>query len=253
MTAPSTSLANPATARDEYARFISFVARPALPRREPDAHGAVRATFRMLWLDLAVMAVLIAALGAATAMGFELPENVNSALEPGFRSVVLIVLLAPVLEEVAFRSWLTGRPAIIAVVAILVIGLGLGPAAIMAGIGDAEPTGGASIAMFASFGLAIVGAPLAGLALLNRPTSEVFRRIFPLFFWASTVGFALVHLLNYTEGSLAILLPLVLPQFVLGAMLAYLRVHHGLLPAIGLHAFHNAILFTFAMVGQASG
>ncbi len=250
MNTPSTSLAHPATARAEYNRFLAFAKRPVLPVHDPDADGAVRATFRMLWLDLAVMATLIAALGAAAAMGFELPDNVNNTLEPGWQTIVLIVVLAPVLEEIAFRSWLTGRPAIIAVVAVLVIGLAAVPAIISFGLEGSQPTMGASIAMMASFALAIVGAPLVGLALLKRPTPNLFRRTFPLFFWASTLAFALVHLLNYTEGSLAVLLPLVLPQFVLGAMLGYLRVHHGLVPAIALHAFHNGILFSLAMLGQ---
>ncbi len=207
----------------------------------------------MLWLDLAVMAVLIAALGVAAAMGFELPANVNTTLQPGIMTVALVVLLAPLAEEVLFRSWLTGRPPVIAMVVVLMIGLVAVPAVIVGGDAGAQPSGAASIAMIASFALAIVGAPLAGLALLKRPTPELFRRAFPVLFWVSALGFALVHLLNYTEGSLAILLPLVLPQFVLGAMLGYLRVHHGLVSAIALHAFHNAILFTFAMLGQAAG
>ncbi|MEL6485771.1 MAG: hypothetical protein AAFQ13_01315, partial [Pseudomonadota bacterium] len=101
--------------------------------------------------------------------------------------------------------------------------------------------------------VAMVAAPLAAYALLSRPVPRWFIAGFPVFFWLSTLGFALVHLANYTDASwamLGILLPLILPQFALGTMLGYLRVHYGLAPAIALHASHNAVLFGLAMLGK---
>jgi membrane protease YdiL (CAAX protease family) len=159
------------------------------------------------------------------------------------------VLLAPLGEELVFRSWLSGRPAIIAFVLLALLGLGaLLPASML--VEDAP----ARLAL-SGLGLAIglIGAPLAAWLLLRRRVPPLFVRVFPLLFWASTLGFALVHLGNYAEGSLAILLPLVLPQFALGTMLGYLRVHHGLVPAIALHASHNAILFGLAILGGLGG
>ena len=78
-----------------------------------------------------------------------------------------------------------------------------------------------------------------------------FSKTFPFFFWFSTLAFALVHLWNFEEGSLAVLLPLVLPQFILGSMLGYIRVRFALWAAILLHAAHNATALSLAaLAGQ---
>ena len=46
------------------------------------------------------------------------------------------------------------------------------------------------------------------------------------------------------------LLPLVLPQFILGAMLGYLRVHYGLWTAIALHMIHNGLIITIVLAAS---
>ena len=73
----------------------------------------------------------------------------------------------------------------------------------------------------------------------HRPAMRWFAGLFPLFYWLSTLAFACVHLFNFEEGALFVLLPLVLPQFVLGALLGYMRVTYGLGTSIALHALHN--------------
>ena len=239
---------SPASAREEWRRYAAFLKRPSLVPLDRASNG-VSAVLRMLGLDLMIMLVLIGGISAAAAAGFELPNNVNNSLEPGLMAIALVVIAAPLMEEIAFRSWLRGHPAVISVVIILVVGFGAFPA-----IGFAMQ-GGTAGQIFTLAGplLAIVGAPMAAYFLLNREVPALFRRAFPVFFWLSTLGFALIHLGNYTEGSLAILLPLVLPQFALGTMLGYLRVHHGLAHAIALHAAHNAILFSLAIAGGLGG
>lgn len=87
---------------------------------------------------------------------------------------------------------------------------------------------------------------LALILLRHRGPMAWFERLFPGFFWLATLSFALVHLANFDEGSLAILLPLVLPQFILGTMLGYVRVRIGLWAAILLHAAHNATAVSLA-------
>jgi membrane protease YdiL (CAAX protease family) len=237
----------PASAREEWSRYLGFVRRPHLPALERQASGA-RAVLRMLSLDLMVMLVLIAGISLAAGLGFELPENINNTLEPGLAAIALVVIAAPLGEELVFRSWLRGNPVIIGVLAVLLVGLGALPALGYA-MGDGLTR---QILLIGGPALALVAAPLVAYLLLNRETPPFFRRAFAFFFWLSTLGFALIHLGNYTEGSLAILLPLVLPQFALGSMLGYLRVHYGLLHAIALHAAHNAILFGLAIAGGLS-
>ena len=79
-----------------------------------------------------------------------------------------------------------------------------------------------------------------------------FTGAFPLFFWFATLAFALVHIANFEFGgswsSLAMLLPLVLPQFILGMMLGYVRVRFALWAAILLHAAHNATALSLAAI-----
>jgi membrane protease YdiL (CAAX protease family) len=240
--------AHPATILAEWARYRRFLARPRLPASGAQWPGAWRAMLRLLALDMVVMGVFIAGLSFASVLGFEPPANVNTTLKPGLAAIALVVLLAPLGEELVFRSWLSGRPAIIALVALAVLGLGI---LLPAGMMIEATTPRLALSMLGLV-VGLIVAPLVAV-FFDRPVPRLFETLFPLLFWASTLGFALVHLGNYTEGSLAILLPLVLPQFALGTMLGYLRVHHGLLPAIALHASHNAILFGLAILGGLGG
>ncbi|MEM7703285.1 MAG: CPBP family glutamic-type intramembrane protease [Pseudomonadota bacterium] len=239
----------PTNVTGEWKRYAGFVKRPTLPERGGSGAG-VRAVLRLLILDMGFMILFIGLVGALTAMGFEVPDNVNSSLEPGLMTYLMVALLIPIAEELIFRSWLNGRPAIIAAVILAVAGLGL----VVTGGTLAETTSYGNILTIIGVALAVIGAPLIAALLLKRPALGIFERRFAVFYWFSVVSFALVHLANYTEGSLIILLPFVLPQFVLGTMLGYLRVHYGLIAAIALHALHNGLLFGLVMFGaSASG
>ena len=235
---------SPSNAVAEWRRYGAFIKAPKLPGAY-NAGSSVPAIFRLLSLDLALMLVFVGGIGLASALGFEMPSNVNNTLTPTLATATLIVLGAPIGEELVFRSWLTGHPAVLAVVALCVGGFGL--AAFSSAL--AEGSGAGSALVLAGLALVFIAAPLAAYFLRSRSAPDLFVRRFAIFFWLSTLGFALIHLANYTEGSLAMLLPLVLPQFALGTMLGYLRVHYGLIPAIALHAAHNAILFGLAILG----
>jgi len=242
-------LAAPASVRGEWRQYGQFIQRPYLPEIGVQGNG-VRAVLRLLILDMGFMAAFIGLVGTLTAMGFEMPDNVNNSLEPALVTYLMVALLIPVAEELVFRSWLSGRPAILAAVALCVVGIGL--VAMGGTVGQAESYG--NVLTIAGVALAVIGAPAVAALLLKRPRLRVFERRFALFYWFSAISFALVHLANYTEGSLIILLPFVLPQLVLGTMLGYLRVHYSLIAAIALHALHNGFLFGLVMFGaSASG
>ena len=250
------ALALPTSAVDQWRAYGRFVRQPFLPDAGAMNTGAkptARAVGRLLGLDMMFMLAFIGLVGLAAAFGFEMPDNVNNNLEPGIGMFLMIALLVPIAEELVFRSWLSGRPPVIAAVLFFVVGLG----SLIWGGSMVQASGGAgsSLGTFLSImgpALAIIGAPLCAALLLKKPVPAVFARRFAIFYWFSVVSFALVHLANYTEGTLVVLLPLVLPQFVLGTMLGYLRVHHGLIAAIALHAAHNAILIGFVMLGAGA-
>lgn len=237
----------PATTTGEWRRYAWFLRQPTLPAQPGQSTGKVQATVRMLALDLPLMGVLIASLTLAAAFGFEMPENVNSTLEPTMGVLALIVIVAPVLEELAFRSWLNGLPSLMAFIGLTIVGLAGVPLALSL----LDPQG--TMPLLAGIAVIFVALGLTAAAMLRKAeTPDWYRRRFAFFYWGSTIGFALIHLGNYTQASwsmLVILLPLILPQFALGTMLGYLRVHYGLGPAIALHAAHNAILFGLAIFG----
>ncbi|MEO0591649.1 MAG: CPBP family glutamic-type intramembrane protease [Pseudomonadota bacterium] len=240
----------PATLLGEWGRFGGFLRRPHMPDVRGREPGKARAVGRMLALDMVVMVALLTLFGLASALGFEPPDNVNNALGLSLGAIVLVVVIAPVLEELIFRSWLTGRPAVMAAIAVCVVGFGVVPY----GVSQIDPE--RTIPLLLAIGplVAMVAAPLAAYTLLSHPAPRLFIAGFPVFFWLSTLGFALVHLANYTDASwamLGILLPLVLPQFALGTMLGYLRVHYGLGAAFALHASHNALLFGLALLSKS--
>lgn len=251
MTSETTSLGEANSARDEWRRYAAFLKRPTLPARaQPLSRASLSAVLRMLGLDFAIMAVLMALATIVVATGVDLPatalENIDISLVIG----ALVVIGAPVLEEIAFRGWLSGRPG--HVLALLALAAGIGSLATMAALGD---TTGVSTGV--SAGIVVIACLVffPGLALLivwrwrRRPAMGWFARAFPLFFWLSTAGFACVHLFNFDRGSLYVLLPLVLPQFVTGSILGYLRVHYGLWAAMLLHALHNGTAMALVLAG----
>ncbi|QIQ87775.1 CPBP family glutamic-type intramembrane protease [Erythrobacter sp.] len=224
--------------RGQWARLFAFLRRPALPERFASAAVSARIVGRLYLLDLAFILAFGLALISAEAAGIAFPQNLNSTLELNAGTILLFVVIAPVLEEVAFRSWLSGRPGTI--VALLWVAAGVG---VLVLSGPGEGLAG-PIAAFACLVLAI-----ALLVLLRKaPRLPMFERRFGWFFWASAIAFALVHLVNYEEGALVILLPLLVPQFVLGTMAGYVRVQCGLAWSILLHAAHNGFAVGMALL-----
>lgn len=227
---------------DEWRRFGAFLKRPSLDVRDQN-QGALTVLLRIYLLDIAAMTALVGIASALVAAGVYIPETALAGMEFTLPIILMVVIGAPVMEEFAFRSWLSGKPGPIVALALL------GAGAIGASLVHAQvPAAGALIGI-----AGVLGAGLALFFLWKRPVLGWFARGFPLFFWFSTLAFALVHLANFEEGSLAILLPLVLPQFILGMMLGYVRVRIALWAAIALHAAHNATALTLAaLAGQLS-
>ncbi len=236
---PGNSPAPAATMRGEWRRLAAFLKRPSL---EVSAQSGAPFTVlaRIYALDMAAMFVLITLASLAIAAGMELPKTALAEAE--FTPIIILAVIvgAPVLEEVAFRSWLSGRPGHI--FALLLVGVG----AFGFGLTNATaPLVGAGLLL-----AAFAGSFAALIIFRYRPPMRWFAALFPGFFWLSTLAFALVHLANFDEGSLGILLPLVLPQLILGGLLGYIRVRVGLWAAILLHAAHNATALGIAALAM---
>jgi membrane protease YdiL (CAAX protease family) len=231
----------------EWGRFAAFLRRPSLPDR---AHLSFRESLRALVplfaLDLLLMALVFAAIGVATSLGFKLPAHLLNDLKMTPWLLAFIVVGAPLGEEAIFRGWVSGRPGHIAgsVLAIPAL-LSLVGAA---GLKEVQPE--ASMALGAFGG--VCGAVALGLVYVLRKRNAIcwFQRHFRWFYYASALLFAAIHLTNFgSSGAALTALPLVLPQLALGLLLGYLRVNRGLLTGAALHIVHNSLFAALMLAG----
>ncbi len=81
-----------------------------------------------------------------------------------------------------------------------------------------------------------------------------WHRKYPVIFYLSAGIFAVIHFVNYdSETTLVFILPfLVLPQFILGLLMGYLRVRYNFFTGFLMHALHNALFMTIAILSLTS-
>lgn len=227
--------------------FGAFLRRPSLPDR---ADGVSRAGLfeiaRLFPLDLLAMALLIGGFGVLTALGLKMPAHALEGLKIGPGLALLIVLGAPIAEEIIFRGWLSGRLGGILGSLFFLPGL----VALLASIGlKAQPSIAADLRWAAS-AFFVIAALFAAL-LRRREAIPWFRRHFAWFYYLAAVLFAAVHLSNFAGSRSPLLIALVLPQFVLGLILGYLRIRRGLWASMILHALHNSVFIGLVALGAA--
>lgn len=238
MTGETTSLPSRRNTREEWNGYLAFLRQPRLPANAAlPWHSGFAAIVRMLTLDFGIMLTLAMFALLVVTLGAELPETALAGLEIDLRLALTVVVVAPLVEELAFRGWLSGKPGHVLAFVIMLVG-GVVAAMLAAGATGEAASAQVALAILA----AVVLAAIALFVLRRRPALPWFSGLFPVFFWLSVVAFASVHLLNYDEGHLLALLPLVLPQFILGTILGYMRVHYGLWTCILLHMAHNGLI-----------
>ncbi len=147
------------------------------------------------------------------------------------------LLIAPILEELLYRGWLTGR---CAALRFAVYGF-VAEALFIAALFLDEPA--ADIV-----GLMAAGVVLAGLLQWlatrdrDRQVTLWFSRNFHWLVWGSSLMFGLIHLGNYEPLTHPLGVLVVLPQTIGGLLLAYTRTRIGLGAAIAQHAAYNAVI-----------
>lgn len=84
----------------------------------------------------------------------------------------------------------------------------------------------------------------------KKTICNFWNRKYGYVFYLATVAFALLHIKNYDfESTKFFLFPiLVLPQFILGLFVGYLRVRYNFMSGYLLHALHNAVFITIALL-----
>lgn len=222
--------------------YLAFIRSPALPpRRQGLSPKSARAVALLFALDVLITLVFIGLLYLAEKAGHTLPE-IPWDMDLG--SIFLVgIVVAPVLEELLFRVWLTGQRG-----AILAIASPVSLFAAIAALLAFAPDGGA-LARLGIVGLVlawVVGTVFLAIRRKSQGVAGAYVRVFPWLFWASCVLFAAAHILNLEGGFQPLLVLLVVPQFVGGTILAFVRLHYGMWANTSMHASFNALLLTAA-------
>lgn len=228
------------TFRQELADFIQFLRHPSLAPRAPQrrvgtgvfadwlsglAFGRLLQWALLLWavnmVFLGPIAVMAAGAGGAQ-------HRLNLASIPWLQAL----LWAPLVEELLFRYSLRRIYAALWIV----------PAAAVVMFGGPGWTTGLLLLAI----LLVCTSPWSRRQLRPRHGKtwrclRRYRRAFPWVFYGASLAFAGVHLLNFTLHQTALLLMplLVLPQWLTGLVLGWMRVRRGIGSAILLHALFN--------------
>jgi len=230
--------------RERLSDVVRFVLRPTF-RAAPMACGSEAAR---VWLTLFVIDALVVAgvflpiVFWAGEAGF-LPAPLERDEQPAV-AIIDYLIVAPLLEELLFRGWLTGRIAALRFGLYGFAALGLMLASLLL---DEDAATAISLAAVV---LAFLGLLHWGrTAERDSAVPAWFARHFHWIAWGSSALFGLVHLGNFTglENPLGVLV--VLPQTIGGVLLAYTRTRLGLRAAMGHHAAFNAV---FLLVDAAA-
>jgi membrane protease YdiL (CAAX protease family) len=217
--------------------FAAFLRRPALGQPSGLRHHANWTTLgAMLALNLSGLAVLLVLLSGWQALtGIEGPAAFEDF--PPQYLFPAAVLAAPLLEESAFRGWLSGRPRALWLLGCLIAATGLMLLAADLPLGSA-----------AGLGLVLLAGLVGWLVLRKRATPDWFTHRFAPIFFASAGVFAVMHVFNYSHPGL-LTLPMVLPQLWAGLTLGFVRNRVGLVGGMLVHGTSNAIALGLAALG----
>ena len=155
--------------------------------------------------------------------------------------LVLIVLIAPLLEETIYRLPLQRR-------------FRPGLVALSLAIGALFFAGASSVA----FWVILVAAAAVGLTVFNSKICERVQQQLSanprIPIWFATFIFGLIHIVNFdVEWSIFAVLvaPLVVsPQIWLGLMFTIARVRYGWWAGLGLHATHNGLIWSISSLAS---
>ena len=222
--------------RDQLADFRAYLAFPRLTAQVPMRQGWAI----MVGLYLAGL-VVIGAFLALWHRAFHLP---SAEAFHGFSPALLapiVIIGAPLAEEVVFRGWLTGRPRALWLLAMALVGGGLLVAVTQHWHDQVASLGVIATAL----------AALAGWLVWRRRIAPPrwFARRFAVWFYLAVVVFGLMHLSNYPRLSWT-LVPMVAPQLWAGLVFGYLRMRHGLPASILAHAVGNAAALAVALLAN---
>ncbi len=223
-----------ATTRD----LLTFLRAPKLADNELQRTGKPA---DLIWL-FAVNCMIVAALAillfpVMLAFDVSMSSSMSDLFgRPIWQLLIIVVIVGPIVEELMFRSWLSGSPRLLIPVSGLMLWIALTYSYEQMGWPGPASMGTAPLLAL------IAGAVLICVIILwKRPVPGWYVRIFPVVFWVQALLFGSVHVFNYAGDNPAALLPFVLPQTVGGLIWGYARIRYGWWANMAMHMAYNLI------------
>lgn len=222
--------------RARAADIARFMARPTFaPQPLAWGRAAALALAAVFAFDMALDGLVVVVTDAWNdAAGFlPAPIEVEATLA---EDLIGFLVIAPLLEELLFRGWLSGRTA--------ALRFALYGFAAMVLLGTSLWVPSEAAMPLALTGVAVAFAGLIHWSLTRTRDTAVptwFTRHFHWIVWGSALAFGLIHLGNYEPLTHPLGLLVVVPQTIGGLLLAYTRTRLGLGAAIAHHAAYNAV------------
>lgn len=192
--------------------------------------------------------------GLARAFGWKVPSTAFLRYLSAHPSVAaaMIVVLAPIIEELEFRAFLStsANAVFVGLAFFLLYVCGLVHASIWRAT---TPTPAAIDHYFAGLWL-LIPTGIASLLLYLFARERVlalFRRRGAWIFWISCIVFGAAHAADFTRQLAWWGFVLALPQFLVGVGLGYLRITFGLPWSIVTHLAYDWLLVSLAWSGWA--
>ena len=220
--------------------FIDFVKNPKFDFKRDQSESFVNITvlfFMIFVCEMIIASVLFTLIG--------LDENQHKLTElfanmPYWKIFLLAVIIAPFFEEFIFRFHL--RYPIFSLIFFVF-------AFIMGGIWTFINGYTWAAILIATVAITLTIGILMANSHLEKKPAEIYKRHFNIFLYLSAIIFALVHIGNFEEGFPLYTIPiLVLPQFIIGVYLAYVRVRTNIWMSIYVHALNNSIPMLLLML-----
>ena len=226
----------------EWARFVR---RPRLPTaREAFGGRAMAEVGQLLALVIAFDFALVVGLSwLSTKLGVKTPEFEELRKFGPMVTLLVGALALPIVEEIVFRGWLSGRRRVLVAVAVLV--------GFIASLAMARLIVGP--APFKTMAALLLAWLVVGPMLIWKSKGDTpgwFVRGFPLLYFASALLFGLAHISNYDLSRPWVLLPFVVPQTIAGLIFGFARVRYGMWANIALHGLSNALFLGLTLAGM---